>query len=127
MRRLFAVTPADVKRVANQYLTASRVRLDVNPGPRGTPARGSRSTAGVQAAAGQPELRRDRGHVRPLGDARGRPDAPRSPRRRWCGGRLSNGLEVLIAERHELPILTFDLVVKGGETLVPAGKEGLAH
>ena len=40
--------------------------------------------------------------------------------------RLSNGLEVLIAERHELPIVTFDLVVKGGETLVAAGKEGLA-
>ena len=40
--------------------------------------------------------------------------------------KLSNGLEVLIAERHELPIVSLDLVVKGGETLVPAGKEGLA-
>src|SRR5262249_31315530 len=38
----------------------------------------------------------------------------------------SNGLEVLIAERHELPILTLELVVKGGETLVAPGKEGLA-
>jgi zinc protease len=40
--------------------------------------------------------------------------------------RLSNGLEVLIAERHELPVLSIELVVKGGETLVPPGKEGLA-
>ena len=31
--------------------------------------------------------------------------------------RLSNGLEVLIAERHELPILSLELVAKGGGTL----------
>ena len=40
--------------------------------------------------------------------------------------KLSNGLEVLISERHELPILSLELVVKGGETLVPADKHGLA-
>jgi zinc protease len=40
--------------------------------------------------------------------------------------KLSNGLEVLIAERHELPVLSLELVVKGGETLVPADKHGLA-
>ena len=40
--------------------------------------------------------------------------------------KLSNGLEVLIAERHNLPIVGLNLVVKGGGTLVPAGKEGLA-
>src|SRR5581483_2198730 len=32
MDRLFAVTPADVKRVANKYLTANSLRVDVNPG-----------------------------------------------------------------------------------------------
>lgn len=40
--------------------------------------------------------------------------------------RLSNGLEVLVAERHELPIVSLRLEVKGGETLVPADKQGLA-
>ena len=40
--------------------------------------------------------------------------------------KLSNGLEVLVAERHELPVLSLELVVKGGETLVPAEKHGLA-
>ena len=40
--------------------------------------------------------------------------------------KLSNGLEVLIAERHNLPIVALNLVVKGGGTLAPAGKEGLA-
>src|SRR5262249_60539448 len=39
--------------------------------------------------------------------------------------KLSNGLEVRIVERHDLPIVTFDLVLKSGETLTPKGKEGL--
>ena len=38
---------------------------------------------------------------------------------------LSNGLELLIVERHELPIVTLDLIVKSGETSTPKGKEGL--
>ena len=33
LKKVFAVTPDDVKRVANKYLTADRIRLDVNPGP----------------------------------------------------------------------------------------------
>ena len=41
--------------------------------------------------------------------------------------KLSNGLEVLIAERHQLPILTLNLVVRGGENLAPEGKTGLVE
>src|SRR5262249_341458 len=40
--------------------------------------------------------------------------------------RLSNGLDVLVAERHELPIVSLRLEVKGGETLVPGDRQGLA-
>ncbi len=32
LKKIYAVTPADVRRVAAKYLTANRVRLDVNPG-----------------------------------------------------------------------------------------------
>jgi zinc protease len=39
---------------------------------------------------------------------------------------LSSGLVVRIVERHELPLVTFHLVVKTGETFTPPGKEGLA-
>ena len=98
--------PADVKRVANQYLTANRVRLDVNPGP---------PTPRPPEVDGRSRRRRPRWRAR------------RSPRSRTTFDRsvmpkvgptpkftpppvvrrkLSNGLEVLIAERHELPILT---------------------
>jgi len=122
MTRLFAVTPADVKRVARKYLTADRVRLDITPGPP-TPR--------------APELAEDAPHesventkvdIKDDFDRGAEPRPGPTPKfappavvRRT----LSNGLELLVAERHELPIVTVNLVVKGGETLVPAGKEGL--
>ena len=62
------------------------------------------------------------GLVRPLGRARGR-------RRRRCvippaimRRRLSNGLELRIVERHDLPIVKLKLVVKSGETSAPRGQ-----
>ena len=45
---------------------------------------------------------------------------------RFARRTLTNGLELRIVERHDLPIVTLDLVVKSGETLTPKGKEGLA-
>ena len=51
---------------------------------------------------------------------------PRYQPPRFERRRLSNGLELRIVERHDLPIVTVDLVVKSGETLTPRGKEGLA-
>ena len=40
--------------------------------------------------------------------------------------RLSNGLELRIVERHELPTVKLKLVVKSGETAAPRGKDGLS-
>src|SRR5439155_25869689 len=62
----------------------------------------------------------DRSTIPPLGPTP-HYQPPRFERRR-----LSNGLELRIVERHELPIVTVDLIVKSGETLTPKGKEGLA-
>jgi zinc protease len=126
MRRLFRVAPADVKRVAQRYLTANRVRLNVIPGER--KPRPEQAEAGddrrAQEPAGPkpPEIRDtfDRSAMPRVGPA------PKFSPPPVVRRRLSNGLEVLIAERHELPILSLELVVKGGETLVAPGKEGLA-
>ena len=126
MVKLFAVTPDDVKRVANQYLTANRVRLDVNPGPptpRAPEVEVDRDGAGARWPARRSPRSRttfDRSVMPKVGP---NPEFTPPPVVRR---KLSNGLEVLVAERHELPILTLNLVVKGGETLVPDGKEGLA-
>jgi zinc protease len=50
---------------------------------------------------------------------------PRYAPPRFERRKLSSGLEVLIVERHDLPIVTVDLIVKSGETSTPRSKEGL--
>ncbi len=126
MADLLAVTPEDVKRVANQYLTANRVRLDVNPGApaKRAPEVAVKPESQTSADAAKPiEITDsfDRSKMPKLGEP---PVFTPPPVVRK---KLSNGLEVLVAERHELPILAMSLVIKGGETLVPEGKEGLAE
>jgi zinc protease len=125
MRRLFRVTPADVKRVANQYLTAGRVRLDVIPGEKTERPAQVDTLAAARPPMTSPALPAitdtfDRSATPQIGPV------PRFTPPPVVRRRLSNGLEVLIAERHELPIVSLELVVKGGETLVAGGKEGLA-
>jgi len=125
MKKLFAVTPEDVKRVANKYLTADRVRLDVNPGPpTPRPAEAVVDRSGQQAADGPTTVAIkdsfDRGKMPVVGPNPAFAPPPVVRRK------LSNGLEVLIAERHQLPILSLRLVARGGDDLVPVGKEGLA-
>jgi len=147
LRKLFAVTSEDVKRVASKYLTARRVRLDVNPSSptpgaagvvidrRARPAfrqpptsraaetvvdRNRQKRAGTVAAALEIKDTFDRSKMPQIGPNPAFTPPPVVRRK------LSNGLEVLIAERHQLPILTLRLICRGGENLAPPGKEGLA-
>lgn len=125
MVKLFKVTPEDVKRVANQYLTANRIRLDIVPGKPTARAPEATVDRSAQAPLVNPKIAEvkdsfDRTVMPKIGPTPSFTPPPVARRT------LSNGLEVLVAERHELPILTLNLVVKGGESLVPAGKEGLA-
>jgi zinc protease len=149
-KKLFAVTPADVKRIANKHLTGGRVRLDINPGDpahssggavadrrpaRTTPPKTPRSIqtvpnqaesdngpagAGALASAITPVDRLDRSKPPEVG-----PNPKFTPppivRRK-----LSNGLEVMVVERHHAPTLTLRLICRGGENVAPPGKEGLA-
>jgi zinc protease len=125
LRNAYAVTADDVKRVANKYLSGHRIRLDVNPGPKTprpeeTPVDRS-SQAPLASVAEIPVKDTFNRSLEPKpGPAPAFAPAPVVRRR------LSNGLEVLIGERHNLPIVGLNLVVKGGGTLVPPGKEGLA-
>jgi zinc protease len=125
LRDAYAVTADDVKRVARKYLAGHRVRLDVNPGaktprPEETPVDRSAQAplASVPAVPVKDDF--DRSNEPRPGPNPAFTPAPVVRRK------LSNGLEVLIAERHNLPIVGLNLVVKGGGTLVPPGKEGLA-
>jgi zinc protease len=124
LEKIFAVTPEDVKRVAREYLGPHLIELDVVPGEPAARAPEAAVEVAAQAALASPpivEVRDDfdRAQIPILGPTPRY--APPSFERR----RLSNGLELRIVERHDLPIVTVDLVFKSGETLTPKGKEGL--
>ncbi|MEW6126291.1 MAG: pitrilysin family protein [Acidobacteriota bacterium] len=40
--------------------------------------------------------------------------------------KLPNGMTLLLMEQHEVPVISFNFIVKAGSTADPAGKEGLA-
>jgi zinc protease len=125
LREAYAVKVDDVRRVANKYLSSHRIRLDVNPGaktprPEETPVDKSAQAPLAEVAAVPVKDSFDRSAEPKPGPNPAFTPAPVVRRK------LSNGLEVLIAERHNLPVVGLNLVVKGGATLVPPGKEGLA-
>jgi zinc protease len=123
--RVFKVTAADVKRVAEKYLGTARIELDVVPGPPASRPPEAAVDPKTQAPLANPPVLEvkddfDRSAMPPLGPT------PHYAPPRFEKHRLANGLEVRIVERHDLPIVTLDLIVKSGETAIPKGKEGLA-
>jgi zinc protease len=126
--RYFRVTPADLARVAQRYLTPMKVVLDIEPARPG-----QKETEAVQAGPG-PASRSDDA---PLPDRtpRGGPDwsklpgpgepaafrAPKVVRKR-----LGNGLDVWISPWRTLPLVEARLIVPAGTADDPAGKSGLA-
>ena len=125
LEKVFKVTPADVTRVARQYLGANRIELDIVPGPPASRPAEAAVDRSKQAPVSNPAIAEikdvfDRSIMPKLGPT------PHYVPPRFERRTLSNGLMLLIAERHELPIVTVDLIVKSGETSTPPGKEGLA-
>lgn len=130
LARYKAVTAADVKRVANTYLSDKRLVVKVTPKPRDrseqsasrAPSTAERPTE--QTASEAPsEKRSDQETKWKL------PPAKPDPRfslpkieRRW----LTNGLEVLIVQHHELPVVSMRLAVKAGSAADPQDRPGLS-
>jgi zinc protease len=128
LARYRAVTAADVQRVANQYLTNKRYVLSVVPRAAG-PVKASFVTPAQTQQPGTGEAGQQ-----PTGKAKTadpsllpkeKPDPkltlPAVQRRK-----LSNGLEVLVVEHHELPVVSMNLVMKTGGAGDPQSKAGLA-
>ena len=138
-----SVTPADVKRVANKYLTPGRVILSIVPmgkidqaskpdreqeGWRWTVTRFVRSSAHPRHRAGArrpPRRARSRRWI-----ARRRPPAAPPPVLHvpgWTKATLANGAELIVAEKHDLPLVSFTITFLGGANqFEPAGRQGLA-
>ncbi|AMV36531.1 M16 family metallopeptidase [Planctomyces sp. SH-PL62] len=122
LQRLFAVTPEDVRRVANHYLTDAFIRLDVTPGP--APER----PAEPEVARPEPSPFEPTPQTRVADDSVVMPEVGAPPAftpPAFVRRTLSNGLPIWIVPRRELPIVSFRLVVGFGETSAPGGKEGL--
>ena len=85
-------TPADIKRVANQWLGDGVYDLEIVPFPNYAPA--------AQGA--------DRAKLPEPGE----PPAPKFPELKKA--KLSNGLQVILAERHSVPVVNFAMLFDAG-------------
>jgi zinc protease len=130
LARYRAVTPGDVQRVARRYLTDKRLVLTVFPGARDAVTPASLSQVGSAYAVPAPPPASGANVVAAAGAEAALPKAGPAPRfalpqiqRR----KLTNGLDVLVVEHHELPVVTMNLVVKSGSAADPADRAGLAY
>ena len=138
MERDFAryekVDPQAVRRAAEQYLGPGRVVVEVAPGkePAVSPDPVKRADAARDALAGQipanpalpPAVEADESGRGPLPGGGREPAFHMPPIER---GRLSNGMEVFLVEKHELPLVNVHVVFPAGRSQDPVDKPGLAE
>lgn len=120
--RYARVTPADVKRVANQYLVANHLILTYNPQPgAGRRATGADTPTSVKSEK-KDQARIDAQTARlPKGGPNPKFSLPPIEK-----STLSNGLEVWMVEHRELPIVSMNLVLKTGQANEPDDRTGVA-
>jgi zinc protease len=104
LKRIQAATPASVKKAANDWLTDGDYILEVHPYP-----------TTLTAAA-----KSDRSKEPALGKAM---SLNLPPMQR---AKLSNGLNIVLAERHTAPVVNFSLMVDSGYAADPANAPGTA-
>ena len=130
--RYVRVTPEQVQKAAQKYLTAGRVVVEVQKGPQ------RRTTPDTLAAAEQVREKLAKAlREKPLPPAEEPPEdhdrrtlpkpgpAPRFALPPVQRTRLSNGLELLVIEKHVLPTVALNLVLRGGRSADPPQKSGL--
>ena len=105
LQRIKDATPASVKKAMNDWLSDGDFILQVDPYPTGL-------------AAGKPGVDRSKE------PALGKPMALKLPEMQKTT--LSNGLKVVLAERHEAPVVNFQLLVDSGYASDAADKPGVA-
>lgn len=132
LARYRQVTAEDVKRAANTYLLEHRLKASVLPRGREnrsneptteTASKTAAPTATTTTTQGPAKRSAEEPTKWQLPTAKADPKftLPRIQRRQ-----LSNGLEVIIVEHHEIPIVTMNLVVKSGAAADPRNHAGLA-
>lgn len=115
-----AVTPAEVQRVAKDYLTNNRLIMSFVP-RKGERPKGEAPTAAATSDKKSTKDQKDYSVNLPKAGADPKFSLPSVEKKK-----LSNGLEVWMVRQAELPIVSMNLVLKSGGVANPAGKEGLA-
>jgi zinc protease len=117
------VTPADVQRVANTYLTGDRLVMSIMPSKNGA--------ARMNPEANKPTSTNEK----KLDDARLAAETAKLPQPGPAvkfalpaieKKKLSNGLNVWIVQRNNLPIVSMNLVLRSGSTQDPNDRAGVA-
>lgn len=116
------VTPADVQRVANTYLTNNR--LVMNFVPRKDKAASQRNSAANQPTSTEAKKTEDKKDYS-ANLPKPQPD-PKFNLPAIDKQKLSNGLNVWIVQQKELPIVSMNLVLNSGGTADPQDRAGLA-
>ncbi len=116
------VTPADIQRVAKQYLTANRLVMNFVPGKGGMK---------MNAAANRPsstnEKKKDAAKSAEQTAMLPKPGPdPKFNLPPIEKTKLSNGLDVWMVRQAELPIVSMNLVLNSGGTLDPNDKSGVS-
>jgi zinc protease len=123
--RYAAVTPADIQRVANTYLTSNRLVMTYMPrqgeAPRANRGAGDRPTS-VKSEKKNDALIAEQAAKLPRPGPNPKFALPAIEKTK-----LSNGLEVWMVEQKELPIVAMNLVLKSGQGNEPDDRTGLAN
>ncbi len=104
LKQIQAATPASVKKAANDWLTDGDYVLEVHPYPTNLKA----------------DAKLDRSKEPATGD----PMSLKLPPMQKA--KLSNGLNIVLAERHTAPVVNFQLLVDSGYAADPANAPGTA-
>jgi zinc protease len=117
------VTPADVQRVANKYLIGDRLIMSFMPSKNGA----ARMNPDANKPTSTNEKKLD--EARLAAETARLPKAGPNPKFTLPAiekKKLSNGLNVWIVQRTNLPIVSMNLVLKSGSTQDPDNRSGVA-
>lgn len=123
--RYRSVTPADVSRVANTYLTSNRLVMTYTQ-RAGEAARGPRAADRTTTAAsnGKKDDSMIAEQTAKLPKPGPDPKFALPPIEKT---KLSNGMDLWMVEQHELPIVSMNMVFRTGSSNEPADKTGIAQ
>ncbi|MGI8555389.1 MAG: M16 family metallopeptidase, partial [Pyrinomonadaceae bacterium] len=117
------VTPADIQRVANQYLNNNRLVMDFVPGKGAMPKMNAEANKPTSTKEKKKDDARTAQQKADL--PKGGPD-PKFTLPAIEKTKLSDGLNVWIVKQNELPIVSMNMVLNAGGTFDAADKSGVS-